>query len=211
MPLGYVDLGDSTVRSQIVELCTLLEETGFDGIHLDPEPVVSNDSHLLELLDEVGSALDTETTLSIAARRIWPLFPEIDWPIIGNMAWHASYYRDVAVRVDQLAVMTYDSVMPLDSLYRHWSRFQVIEVSQAVSSTGVELFFGVPTSEEQTWTHRPEAENMRSGLQGTIAGLNDAQAYPSAVTGIAIYPYWETDELEWSTYQALWLGTASDE
>jgi len=102
--------------------------------------------------------------------------------------------------------MTYDSAMPLPQLYRQWARFQVVEISRAVDGAGVDLVFGIPTSEERTWTHWPNAENMRSGLQGVIAGLNDAAARPAAVTGVAIYPYWETDAAEWATYEALWLG-----
>ena len=208
LPLGYVDLGNNAVRRQIARFCAILvQEEGFDGVHLDPEPISSNDQDLLELLDEVRSTLRSGATLSIAARRIWPIFPDVGWPIIGKVAWHASYYREVASRVDQIAVMTYDSTMPLADLYRHWSSSQVIEISQAVSGTGVDLFFGVPTSEEKTLTHWPNAENMTSGLQGIINGLNDAKAHPSTVTGIAIYPYWDTDEAEWSIYQKLWLSS----
>lgn len=68
------------------------------------------------------------------------------------------------------------------------------------------LFFGVPASEERTWTHRPYAENVRSGLQGIVAGLNDAEARPGAVGGVAIYPEWEMDSGEWAAYEALWRG-----
>lgn len=207
LPLEYVDLGDSAVRRQIAEFCTILvREEGFDGIHLDPEPVFSNDQDLLKLLDEIRSTTGPGATLSIAARRIWPILSDVEWLVVGKIAWHAGYYREVANRVDQIAVMIYDSAMPFAALYRHWSRFQVVEISQAVNGTGVDLFFGIPTSEEKTLTHWPMAENITSGLQGIIDGLNDAEACSSAVTGVAIYPYWETDEAEWSIYQRLWLG-----
>ncbi len=207
LPLEYVDLGDSAVRGKIVEFCAgLVREEGFDGIHLDPEPIFSDDSNVLALLDEVRDAPGPAFTLSIAARRIWPVFPSVQWPVVGRVAWHTHYYREVASRVDQVAVMTYDSAMPLACLYRHWTRFQVIEISRAVDGTGVQLFFGVPTSEEETWTHRPEAENMNSGLRGVIDGLNDGDSRPAVVAGVAIYPYWETDEGEWRIYEELWLG-----
>ena len=68
------------------------------------------------------------------------------------------------------------------------------------------MFIGIPTSEEETATHRPKAENMASGLQGLVDGLNHTRAKPRVVTGVAIYPDWETDEAEWATYEALWLG-----
>jgi len=101
--------------------------------------------------------------------------------------------------------MTYDSAMSWAFLYRQWTRFQVIEISRVVEGIDVQLFFGIPTSEEKSWTHWPRAENMSSGLEGIVDGLNDAEARPAAVTGVAIYPYWETDEAEWRVYEELWL------
>ncbi len=207
LPLGYVDLSDATVRRKIVQFCVdLVRTTGVDGIHLDPEPIPTDEENVLTLLDELRNALGSRPALSIATRRIWPVFPEARWPLIGQVAWRASYYREIARRVDQIAVMTYDSAMPWAPLYRQWVRFQVIEISRAVDGMGVQLFFGVPTSEEKTWRHYPWAENMRSGLEGVIDGLNDAAARPAIVTGVAIYPYWETDEAEWRIYEELWLG-----
>lgn len=212
LPLTHVNLNDAFVRKKITQLCVGFTEDGFDGIHLDPEPISSNDLNVLTLLDEVRDALGPEFTLSIATRRIWPIFPNVQWPVVGQVAWHASYYQEVASRVDQIVVMTYDSAMPLACLYRHWTRFQTIEISRAVDDSSVQLFFGIPTSEETTWTHWPWAENMRSGLTGIIDGLNDAGSRPKAVTGVAIYPYWETDEAEWCVYEELWLGrSCSDE
>jgi hypothetical protein len=211
LPLTYVDLSDAFARKKITRLCVDLTEEGFDGIHLDPEPISSNDLNVLALLDEVRDTLGPEFALSIATRRIWPIFPNVQWPIVGQVAWHASYYQEIASRVDQIAVMTYDSAMPLACLYRHWTRFQVIKISRAVGGTGVQLFFGIPTSEETTWTHYPWAENIRSGLKGVIDGLNDAGSRPTVVTGVAIYPYWETDEAEWRIYEELWLGQSDDD
>lgn len=212
--MGYrlnVNLSDVAIRERIAQFCVdLLRREGFDGIHLDSEPIPTDEENVLALLDEVRNALGPTSTLSLATRRIWPLFPDVRWPLVGQVAWRASYYREVSRRVDQIAVMTYDSALPLAFLYRQWTRFQVIEISRAVDGSGVQLFFGIPTSEEKTWTHWPWAENMRSGLQGVIEGLNDREARPAAVTGVAIYPYWETDETEWGIYQELWLGQSCE-
>ncbi|MER3459636.1 MAG: hypothetical protein C4309_14365, partial [Chloroflexota bacterium] len=187
---GYVDLSDATTRQRIVEFCAdLISQGGFDGVHLDPEPVPTDDLDVLTLLDEVRRAIGPNSTLSMATRRIWLVFSDLALPFAGQVAWRASYYREVARRVDQIVVMTYDSSLPLPWLYRQWVRFQVIEISQAVDRLHTDLFFGIPTSKEKTWTHWPNAENMTSGLQGVIDGLNDADAWPSAVTGVAIYPY----------------------
>jgi len=206
LPLKYVDLGDVVIRKKIAKFCVkLVRDGGFDGVHLDPEPTSSDDADVLALLDETRSALGSEITLSVATRRIWPILSDVQWPVIRQVAWRTGYYREVARRVDQIAVMTYDSAMPLAMLYRQWARFQVIEISRAVDDTEVQLFFGIPTSEEKTWTHCPDAESMKSGLQGVIDGLNDAKAQSAVTTGVAIYPYWDTDEAEWDIYKSLWL------
>jgi len=206
LPLGYVDLSDTTGRGEIVQFCVdLVRTTGVDGIHLDAEPIPTDEEDVLALLDELRDALGSGPTLSIATRRIWPILPDVQWPLVGQVAWRASYYREVAQRVDQIAVMTYDSAMSWAFLYRQWTRFQVIEISRVVEGIDVQLFFGIPTSEEKSWTHWPRAENMSSGLEGIVDGLNDAEARPAAVTGVAIYPYWETDEAEWRVYEELWL------
>ncbi|MCL5999298.1 MAG: glycosyl hydrolase family 18 protein [Chloroflexi bacterium] len=202
-----VDLADGAVRQAISAFCArLVHEMGFDGVHLDPEPVADGDSHLLDLLSETRRSIGAQPMLSIATPHIWPLFPDVSWPLVGRVMWLGDYYRQVAARVDQIALMTYDSALPLDSLYRGWTRFQVIALSSALAKTSAEVLIGIPTSEEQTATHLPGAENMTSGLLGLLDSLNDAASHPEAITGTAIYPYWETDEREWAVYRAEWLG-----
>ena len=208
LPLKYVRLSDAAVRQEIVEFCIeLVQVYGWDGVHLDPEPIIDGDQDVLVLLDELRASLGASATISIAARRIWPIYPAIDCPLVGYVAWGTKYYQEIASRVDQIAVMIYDSALPLPILYRQWTRFQVIALSQTLHSYDVQLFIGVPTSEEHTWTHWPNAEQMESGLHGIVDGLNDRQAHPAAVTGVAIYPYWEASAEEWGTYEKLWLGT----
>lgn len=200
-----VDLTDSEVRSKIATFCRdLVNISEFDGVHLDPEPVINGDQGLLLLLDDVRAAMGSTANLSIATRRIWPFLSEHTPPGTEKLAWSAPYYREVAVRVDQFAVMTYDSALPISELYTQWVRFQVIEISRAIEGLHTEFLVGLPTSEEETSTHRPNAENIESGLQGVLLGLRDDRSVPQAVTGVAIYPHWETDDNEWGTYERLW-------
>lgn len=207
LPLDTMNLGSRAVRRDVVDFCvTLMQNVGFDGLHIDPEPVEDGDKSMLALLDEMRQALNPEAILSIAGRRIWPIFPTIRWPFVGRWCWGTSYYQKVARHVDEIAVMVYDSALPTSGLYRYWTKFQVIALSRALAYSDVRLFIGIPTSEETTSTHKPAAENMRSGLRGTIDGLNDWATWTNVVTGIAIYPYWETDAREWETYRSLWLG-----
>ena len=202
-----VDLSDSSMRERIAAFgLRLVRQYGFDGIHLDPEPVADGNDAVLALLDQIRQELGTGPTLSIAARRIWPAVPGRVPPMCRQLFWSGGYYREVAAHVDQVALMTYDSALPLPQGYRLWGRLQAVAVTRALEGMDVELFIGIPTSEEKTWTHWPNAENMTTGLLGLVDGLNDPAARPGVLTGVAIYPYWETDTAEWKIYESLWLG-----
>jgi hypothetical protein len=207
-----VDLRNGNTRQKVVSFCSyLVRDVGFGGVHIDPEPVRSDDRGLLLLLEDVRSALAPDAVLSVATRRIWPLFPHVRWPLVGRFAWGSRYYSEVAERADQIAVMTYDSALPSALLYRLWVRAQVVEISRAVARTDVQVFIGIPTSEERTWTHRPNAETIEAGLAGVVDGLRDRRACQASIAGVAVYPYWETDDDEWRAYEELWLGEGNDE
>jgi hypothetical protein len=203
----YADLSDLAVRHKIATFCAeIVQKYGFDGVQIDAEIITDRNTNLISLLDKTRTAIGTGKILSVATASIWPMFPDLVSQRSGLLMWSREYYRDLAQHTDQIALMTYDSTLDSQWLYQQWSRFQVIQISQAVADTGAELLIGVPTSEELTATHKPHAETMSSGLLGIIDGLNDAEARPAAVTGVAIYPYWETDAAEWSIYDKLWLG-----
>lgn len=159
-------------------------------------------------------ALGPGATLSIAGRHICPWGHRLPpgprrlveaW--FYRWFWSAPYYRQVAARVDEIALMTYDSGALTPGMYRRWARGQTALLTGTLAEEAdVRLFIGVPTSEEHTATHRPWAENMRSGLLGVREGLARAGEDAHAVTGVAIYPYWETDAEDWAAYKRLWLA-----
>jgi hypothetical protein len=175
-------------------------------VHLDPEPVPDGNPHLLRLLEEVRAAIGPGKRLSMAVPKVQPLLGEVPIPWLGRNLWRPGYLREVGQRVDQVAIMTYDSHLPFPQLYRYFQRFQVIAASQALDGLPVELLIGVPTSEERTLSHQPHAETMETGLTGVVDGLNDVDTRRHIVTGVAIYPDWETDSQEWAAYERLWLG-----
>jgi hypothetical protein len=207
---GYVDLADETVQNTIIDFSRLtVQELGFDGVHLDPEPILSGNIALLALLEKIRAAIGAQARLSIAGREITPLLPESDLVVNRWFTWRGYYYREVAKRVDQVAVMAYDSHAPFGFWYEQWVRHQVINLTGSLRETTAEILIGIPTSEEHSSSHDPAVENMQTGLTGLLAGLNDLDAHPERITGVAIYPYWETTEDEWQTYAELWLGQKS--
>ncbi len=188
---GYADLGDPSTRRAIADLCAeLARERGFAGVHLDPEIIESGNQDFLRLLKEVHLRIDQGVILSVAAHA---------W-------WTPRYIREVAQVADQIAVMSYDSALPFAFLYTNWLRLVVVNWTRALDGWSGDLFISIPVSEEWSATHNLNSENVVSGLQGLRLGLNDLDARPNALTGIAIYPYWDMNAEKWQIYRRDWLG-----
>jgi hypothetical protein len=205
---GPLDLSQPVVRANIAETATAFLDLGFDGIHLNVEPSSGN-PHLLALLSELRDRTATHAAvLSMASDELEPL-PGLAWltRAAGTQAgfWTADYYRAVAGRVDQLAVMMYDTALPTDWLYGALVRWQTNAVREA-AGPGKTVFVGVPTYEEDRLTFHPEAENVTSALRGIRQGLHDAPPEDPAAFGVAIYADWTTDASEWRHIRDSWLA-----
>ena len=109
---GWVDLADQHTRMEIATFAaSLVQDTGFDGVHLDVETVHDRDRNYLLLLDEVRVALGPDPLLSTATG-YWVPAVVNSLPVLGDYKWSGSYYQEAASRVDQIAATTYDSLMP---------------------------------------------------------------------------------------------------
>ena len=95
------------------------------------------------------------------------------------MLWSPADYREAAARVDQLAVMTYNTALPRDWLYGSFVAFETRRILEAVDGRAT-VMIGVPTYEEPGWTFHPEAENMELALRGVRLALADASPRPDA-------------------------------
>lgn len=204
---GDLDLTDPRVRANIVSTAQGLVNEGWDGIHLNIELLPTGRQDYLTLLAELREALGPRAFLSLAGQRLWLLpTPLAPLPKLSEFIWDAPYLRAVAARVNQVAVMTYDSALPLPNLFIQYQRAQTRELVKALADAGdLELLVGVPTYSDKRWNFNEAAENMGSGLQGVIEGLQDLpERKPFA--GVAIYAHWTTGEQQWQTYRRMWLG-----
>ncbi len=114
---GYIDLNDATIQQTIVDFSrSAVADWDFDGVHLDPEPIGSDDQALLKLLRDMRSTLGENKHLSIAIPARLPVVGEV--PLLSHLVWSKAYYAAVASEVDSVAAMTYDSAMPTAFLYR---------------------------------------------------------------------------------------------
>lgn len=200
-PPGYIDLMNEAERRSIAQLAaSLISDASSDGVHLDVEHVNDGDLGFLLLLQDVRQAIGSDVVLSVAANNWLPVGLN-DFPVIDGYKWTGAYYQEVASHVDQIVVMSYDSIMPSAFLYRLWLAEQVKGISRSLARSNVELLMGLTVSREKTLTHRPAAENMLSGLRGICAARNEIFPEAHSVDGIAIYAEWEADEDDWHLWQ----------
>ena len=115
---GHINLGDRAIRGRILAATAAVLHAGFTGVHYDLEPVTSGDPGLLALLS-ASRALHPDP-LSVAVPKLEPL-PGLRLPAqLGTgrpVFWTSGYLTQVASRVDQVAVMSYDTGMPFQSWY----------------------------------------------------------------------------------------------
>lgn len=206
---GPLDISDAGTRANIAQTADDLIELGFDGIHYNIEPIYSGDPNLLALLDETAPVTrERGKLLSMATDELAPL-PGLEYlaRLFVRQAglWRAGYYREMAARTDQLAVMMYDTAMPFDWLYGAivaWETWRLWEIVGPDTT----LFMGVPTYEDEHFGFHPAAENMASGLRGIGIGLALDGPPAGPTFGAAVYAGWTTDDKEWAVWRRDWLG-----
>lgn len=206
-----VDLGNSTVRRQIALTAAAMVQTdGFDGVHYDIEPIVNNNPRFLDLLTETQTALPPGAMLSVVGQKWAPNAHAADLLHSvgkGDAWWTSYYYAAVAAHVDQIVAMLYNTAMPSAASYRLAVQQETEHILEATRSASnpPQVLIGLPTYAGNGFWYHDQAENLRSGLDGVIAGLNSNRD-TSSFTGVAIYRYASTSDAAWQDYEQRWLG-----
>ena len=161
------------------------------GIQINIEPMPSGDREFLQLLEELRSVTGNKI-LSVAA---YP--PPTKWHQYPNVHWEWFYLHQVAARCDQMAVMMYDTAIPLEKFYTNlmigWTR----TLAGVSHQKELSLILGVPAYEDAgVGYHYPNAENIASALRGIAAADRHED-----IDGIALYCEWEMTEEKWQTWQ----------
>lgn len=206
---GPLDLTSRPVRDRIVATAGTFLDLGFDGIHYDLEPVYPADGEFLDLLDRTrpltrgrGGVLSVSLeqlelvngTQTLAAA----VLPKVHYPPRPSRG----FLEQVAGRVDQVAIMAYDTELPADWLVGRHYAWQAEHVTELVGDQTT-VFIGVPTyTQGQPF---PWAENLRSAIRGTRRGLDRLGRQPSHPVGLAIYADWTTTSDEWALYETAWV------
>jgi hypothetical protein len=168
------------------------------GVQINIEPWPSGDPDCLLLLEELKQAMPDDKVLSVAA---YP--PPTRWQPAPEVHWDQTYFQKVAQRCDQLAVMMYDTSIPLGKPYvalmDRWTR-DVLSWSG-----GTPVLLGLPCYEDvDVDYHDPDVENLANALSGIHAGLS-ANGLPDHYQGVALYSLWTMQPEDWDTLDKQFL------
>jgi hypothetical protein len=205
---GPLDLSDPRTRARVLDTDRALLGLGFAGIHYDIEPVYPDDRDFLDLLARTHELTRARgRVLSVALEQP----PLADWEapvfraLLPRGRTHypprptSGYLRAVAARVDQVAIMTYDSEAPTRTLAgRHFA----LHTERTLSLIGdrVTVFVGVPTYRTPT----PWAEDLPTALRGVRQGIDALGHAPRRPYGVAVYAEWTTSERDWAAFRRGW-------
>ncbi|MGV9270595.1 hypothetical protein ACWDRR_38815 [Kitasatospora sp. NPDC003701] len=202
-----LDLEDAATRDRVTASARQVLDLGFDGVHFDMEPIRPGSRGWLALLDQVRPVTaERGARLSVAAPQIDPLPFQHDIAIAltdHGKWWDQAYFAQTARRVDQIAVMTYDSSMPTESLYGGYNAYQT-ELALEATPEDVDLLMGLPFYWEDKWGHWGHAETVDAGIRGIRLGLGrydlDRKNF-----GVGLYVDFAATEQNWADYRSGWV------
>ena len=204
---GKINLSDESVRHNVSNLCMMMTYMiDFDGVHFDVEPVWDGDEDFIKTLGECRTRVKAGTKISVALAEYIP--KSLIW-MTSRFKEFKNYntqvnYRNVGQYADQIVTMTYDTGFEKSWTYRWLVKEQVVGVTKLFKDK--EVFIAIPAYDEKKDGFNPEIENVENGMRGIINGLNNSRSREENFAGVAIYPFWEFDKDEITTYRKLWLN-----
>jgi hypothetical protein len=199
-----MNLDDAAIRDRVTASSEQVLGQGFDGIHFDLEPLQSGSKSFLALLDQVHAMTKAHgVPLSVAAAQLNPR-PGMNGALVAltgqSKWWSKGYFKQVANRAEQIAVMSYDTAMPLESLYGGFVAQQT-EMALAVTPPGTDLLMGLPAYYEDNASHRGSAETVEAAVRGARLGLGRSTRQNF---GLALYVDFAATPEHWAAYRDGW-------
>lgn len=193
-------------RAAVVGSARQILDAGFDGVHFDLEPLLSDDANYLSLLDDLGELTRArKAPLSVAAHQIDPLpaLHSVNGAVSGSEKWWSQeFFGQVARRVDQIAVMSYDTWMPLEGMYGGYVAQQT-SLALEVTPETTDLLMGLPFFHEDDLGHHDSAETVAAAIRGTRLGLGRTD-HDRERFGVALYVDFAAKEEDWASYRRDW-------
>ncbi|MFI8854408.1 hypothetical protein ACIGW3_29995 [Streptomyces sp. NPDC053499] len=207
---GGLRLADGAARRAVVGSARQVLKAGFDGVHFDLEPLRSDDGDYLRLLERLRPAVRARGgLLSVAAHQIDPLpgLHHVSGTLAGHGKWWSQeYFGKVARRVDQIALMSYDTALPAESLYGGYVAQQTALALEAAPAR-VDVLMGLPFYHTDDVGHHASAETVAAAVRGVRLGLG-REAPGRRRFGVALYVDFAATEQDWKDYRRGWGAPA---
>jgi hypothetical protein len=200
-----LNLDRLATRQRVVASALQVLADGFDGVHYDLEPIQDGDGGFLDLLDRTAASIAPRgAVLSVSADQVEPL-PGLIQParmLTGRpQFWSTRYLQMVAARVDQVAIMSYDTALPLESLYGGFVARQT-RLALAAVPDDVVLLMGVPAFHTDDLGHHESAETVAAAVRGVRLALSE---HPRRIRfGVALFADYAATPADWRAYHRDW-------
>ena len=114
--------------------------------------------------------------------------------VTDTLAWSKDFKQSVALLVDELVIMCYQSGLDRADDYTAWVAYQVQNYAKTIDelNTDTSLTIGIPTYPMELPAHDPEVENVISAIAGVKSGLIQAGDASNVFQGLSIYAEWTT-------------------
>ncbi len=199
-------LSDPATRSRVAVSAGQALDAGFDGVHLDLEPAFPGDADYLALLDGVRAVTGARgRLLSVATPQIDPLpgLHHVGALLAGHPKWWPQgYFGAVARRVDQVAVMAYDTGLPTSGTFGGYVAQQT-SLALEVTPRRTGLLIGLPAYAADGAGHHAWAETVGAAVRGARLGL--ARTDPGRRRfGLSLYVDFTATRGDWAAYRDGW-------
>ncbi|TYB58581.1 glycoside hydrolase family 18 protein [Nonomuraea sp. PA05] len=196
-----LDLDDAASRANVLAGVAAIMKQGYDGIHYNFEPIGDDDAEFLDLLDRTRQHT---RLLSTSTPQIEPFFGMrlTARAVLGHdKYWSEGYFRQVVDRVDQVAIMTYDSFTPSQSLYGGYVARQARLALDLVPDSKA-LYIGAPAYHDHGVPWLDQAESVAMAAEGARLALSDHGRRERF--GLALYVDFAATEEDWREYMLRW-------
>lgn len=205
---GHLDLASPATRARALGAAAQVLAEGFNGVQYDLEPVPSGDRGYLALLSGARRLTRSRhAVLSVAADQIEPApyLHVIEQQVFGQPHWwSAAYLHAVAGRVDEVALMTYDTGVPTGASYSGYVRLETRLALGAVPPD-VTVLIGLPAFHDSEPGHTA-AETVSAAIRGVRLALGRpvATGPRRRLVGVAIYADFSARPGDWAAYLHDW-------
>ncbi|MER7132529.1 hypothetical protein [Streptosporangium saharense] len=206
---GRLSLGDAAARQRVLDGARAVMAVGYDGVHYNFEPVGDGDAGFLDLLDRTRQLVG-KSLLSVSTPQIEPFpltRPAARLAVGHDKYWSPAYFKEVASRADQVAIMTYDSYYPSALLYGgHVVRQGTLALDLVPDDRTV--LIGAPAYHDHGVVWGDAAESVATAAQGARLALT-SRGTRRELFGLALYVDFAATAEDWKEYDESWLNPES--